>query len=132
MIYEKRVVSATIWGLVFGFILWGITRIFGGIPFSGAVAIVLFQALLGFVIGISGWKITWWLHGTLLGLFFALPAGFTSLWLGRGWGKGLAVTLITVIIFGFLIELLTTVVFKAEIREAKVEEKREEKEEKKE
>jgi len=119
MIYEKRVVSATIWGVIFGFISWGLMRISGHIPVQGAVAIILSRTLLGFVIGISAWKITWWLHGLLLGLFFSLPSGFAYTWAGVGWGTGFVLTLVIGIIFGILIELLTTVVFKAEMRETK-------------
>ena len=129
MIYEKRIVSTIVWGLIFGFISWGIARICGALPLSGAVSIILSRTILGFVIGISAWRIAWWWHGILLGLFFSLPSGFASLWLGYGWGKGFVPALVTGIIFGFLIELLTTVVFKAEMREAKVEEKKGEKKE---
>ena len=126
MVYEKRIVSALVWGVIFGFISWGLVRVSGDVPLSGAVAIILSRTLLGFVIGISAWRIVWWLHGILLGLFFGLPSGFASLWLGRGWGAGFVLTVVTGIIFGFLIELLTTVVFKAELRGAKPEEKKEE------
>ena len=127
MIYEKRIVSATIWGVIFGFISWGLAQISGDIPLSGAVAIIFSQTLLGFVIGISAWKITWWLHGCLLGLFFSLPSGFTFIWVGFGWGAGFVPTLIIGIIFGFLIEFLITVVFNAEMRqEVKEKEKKKE------
>ncbi len=125
MIYEKRIISATIWGVIFGFISWGLVQIFGDVPLSGATAIIFSRALLGFVIGISIWKITWWLHGSLLGLFFSLPLGFIAIWVGFGWG-GFALTLVTGIVFGFLIELLTAVAFKAEMRVGiKKEEKKE-------
>lgn len=126
MIYEKRVVSATIWGLIFGFVSWGLVRISGPFSLSGAAAIVLSRTLLGFVIGISAWKIAWWLHGLLLGLFFALPSGFFCVWAGMGWGIGFVLTVAVGIAFGILIEFLTTVIFKAEMREAKTEEKEEE------
>lgn len=130
MIYEKRVVSATIWGVIFGFISWGLMHVSGPISMSGAVAIILSRTLLGFVIGISAWRIGWWLHGLLLGLFFALPSGFAYTWAGLGWGTGFVLTVVTGIIFGILIEFLTTRVFKAEMREAKAKGEQEEKEEK--
>lgn len=129
MIYEKRVVSATVWGVIFGFILWALLTTSGKVTLSGAVSIILYQALMGFVIGISAWKISWWLHGLLIGLFFSLPLAFGSLWIGMGWGRGFALTLVIGIVFGFLIETLTTLVFKAEMRIPQVEEKKEEKEE---
>jgi len=129
MIYEKRVVSTTVWGVIFGFILWALLTTSGKVTLSGAVSIILYQALMGFVIGISAWKISWWLHGLLIGLFFSLPLAFSSLWIGMGWGRGFALTLVIGIVFGFLIETLTTLVFKAEMRIPQVEEKKEEKEE---
>ena len=129
MIYEKRVVSTTVWGVIFGFILWALLTTSGKVTLSGAVSIILYQALMGFVIGISAWKISWWLHGLLIGLFFSLPLAFGSLWIGMGWGRGFVLTLVIGIVFGFLIEILTTLVFKAEMRIPQVEEKKEEKEE---
>jgi len=131
MVYEKRVVCATIWGIVFGFISWALAMIGGRVPASGVVTIILSYAVMGFVIGISAWKIKWWIHGFLMGLIITLPTSFGALWVKRGWGAGFIPTIVTGIIFGFLIELLTTVVFKAEMREAKAKEKPEKKEEKK-
>ena len=127
MMYEKRVASTTVWGLIFGFVLWAIARIPGAIPVSGAVGIVLSLTLLGFVMGISAWKIAWWLHGILLGLFFGIPVGFFAVCGELGWGRGFLLAVIGGIVFGFLIELLTTVFFKAGMRKAKVEERKEEK-----
>ena len=124
MIYEKRVVSTTIWGIIFGFISWGLIGISGKVSLFGAIAIILWWSLLGFTVGISAWKIKWWLHGILLGLFFSIPAGFFCLWSKLDVGMGFVLPIILGIVFGLLIELLTTVVFKAEMREAK--EKREE------
>ncbi len=131
MIYEKRVAGTTVWGTIFGFISWGLIVIFGAIPPTGAASIIISRGLMGFVIGISAWKISWWLHGSLIGLFFGLTSGFASVWAGYGWGGGFTLLLLTGIIFGFLTELLTTVVFKAEMREPEYKEEKR-KEEKKE
>jgi len=132
MVYEKRVVSATIWGVVFGFISWALAMIGKAVPASGVVTIILSFSVMGFVIGISAWKIRWWIHGFLMGLIIILPSSFGAIWAGRGWGAGFIPTIVTGIVFGFLIELLTTVVFKAEMREGKAKEEPEKKEEKKE
>jgi len=131
MVYQKRVVCATIWGIILGFICWALAMIGGAVPISGIVTIILSYIVMGFMIGISAWKIRWWIHGFSMGLIISLPSSFGAVWAGRGWGTGFILTIVIGIIFGFLIELLTTVVFKAEMREGKAKEEPEKKEEKK-
>jgi len=67
---------------------------------------------MGFTIGISSWKIRWWLHGPIIGLLFVVLSGFIGLWIGDEWIDSL-VTVGFQILFGFLIELITSLVFKA-------------------
>lgn len=130
MVYQKRVICTTIWGIIFGFIFWTLSMRCWPAPASGIVSFILLYAVMGFVIGISAWRIRWWIHGFLMGLIISLPSGFgAAIWKGCGWFIPIVVTGIVV---GFLIELLTTVAFKAEMREGKAEEKPEKKEEKKE
>jgi len=132
MIYEKRVVSSTIWGVIFGFVCWGLLRISGTLPAVAAVSVILYMSLLGFIIGISAWKLPWWLHGGLLGLFFSLPSGFAYVWAGAGWGAGFAMMVVAGVVFGVLIEFITSVLFGAKMREEGKEEERKEKEEERE
>jgi len=132
MVYQKRVICAAIWGIIFGFISWALSMISRPVPPFGIVTIILLFAIMGFMIGISAWRIKWWIHGVLIGLIISLPSGFGAIWVGRGWGAGFIPVIVAGIIFGFLIELLTTVAFKAEMREGKAEEEPEKKEEKKE
>ena len=68
MLYQKRVVCATIWGIILGFISWALAMIGGAVPASGMMAIILSYIVMGFMIGISAWKIRWWLHGFLISL----------------------------------------------------------------
>lgn len=67
---------------------------------------------MGFGIGISRWQIRWWVHGLTMGLIFRVPLAYTVLWIGEETGD-VILMLLTGLMFGFLIELLTTVVFKA-------------------
>lgn len=131
MVYQKRVVCATVWGIILGFVAWALAiMIYGAIPASGIVAIILSFIVMGFVIGISAWKIKWWIHGFSIGLIISLPSSFGAVWVGGGTAF-ILYKVVAGIIFGFLIELLTTVVFKAELREEKTKETPEKKEEKK-
>lgn len=117
----KRVLIATVLGLVFGAVSYLLAQPMapeGGIPGSGVLTMILGRGVMGFAIGISAWRIGWWLHGILMGLIFSLPGAFGALWTGFGWA-GLVWSLILGVVFGFLVELVTAVLFKA--RAAEVE-----------
>lgn len=119
MLSGKRILIATIAGLIFGVISYLLTLSFApavGVSRSGVLAIILSRGVLGFAIGISAWRITWWLHGILMGFIFSLPGAFGAVWLGFG-RPSLACVLFLGIIFGFLVELITAVLFKARMPE---------------
>jgi hypothetical protein len=111
-----RVLFTTILGFIFGIICWLLAS--SGEPeMNAAIAwsIILNRALLGFVIGISAWKINYILHGIILGFIVSIPMAISSLDV-----KGFKIflgTLIMGIIYGFLIELITQFV----VKEKKVE-----------
>jgi hypothetical protein len=115
-----RVSVTTILGFVFGIICWLLASSgTGGIPASivwpTAWSIILNRALLGFVIGISAWKINYMLHGIILGFIVSIPMAVSSLGLmfftarlsGFKLFLGILIILIMGIIYGFLIELIT-------------------------
>lgn len=110
-----RVLVTTILGFVFGIICWLLAS--SGEEMGAAVAwsIILNRALLGFVIGISAWKINYVLHGIILGFIVSIPMAVSSL--GFKGFKIFLGTLIMGIIYGFLIELITHFV----VKERKVE-----------
>ncbi|MCK4417854.1 MAG: hypothetical protein KAV99_06770 [Candidatus Latescibacteria bacterium] len=112
MLSTKRVVSATILGVVFGIVCWLLARSGGEIAWYLALSIILSRTVMGFAIGISGWQIWWWLHGISMGIIFSLPGAFGALDKGGFifWG-----TIVMGIIYGFLIELITTKAFKATV-----------------
>ncbi len=114
----KRVGIATFWGLVFGVISWLLCGLSGPVPWSGILAIITGTAVMGFAIGISAWKISWFLHGLIMGLIFRIPSVFTAIWVEKGLMDVLW-TIVTGLAFGLLIELLTSFVFKARMPQSK-------------
>jgi hypothetical protein len=95
---SKKVVVTTILGLGMG--LWGY---FGGswcgvqFTLGQMLTLVFTEMLMGFVIGISAWKINYLLHGLLIGLIVNFPMSlgaidfdvnsiYVLIGLGCGWG----------------------------------------------
>lgn len=116
---NKRVWIATALGLAFGVLNWGLALFAAPkpLPRSGIATILLARAVLGFVIGNSAWKISWWRHGVLLGFIVSLPAAFAVRLMFRLYEMSPNVMTVLVlvlgIVIGLLIELFTSVVFKA-------------------
>lgn len=113
MLNTKRLIIATIFGLIFGFVCLGLASSEGPQPWFMAVSIIISRTLIGFTIGISVLKLPWWFHGIIIGALFSLPMGFSCLFVPE---KGMFImiwSIIMGIIYGFLIEFFTTVVFKA-------------------
>ena len=107
----KRIIVASALGIIFRFVSWAVCRFGMGHtqPVSIDVVIILFNGLLGFTIGISslGWH--WALHGLILGGIFGAVLGFMAV----GTGSQFIWPLVFGFIYGFLIELITTMAFKA-------------------
>jgi len=112
MVYTKRLVWAVLLGLVFGAICAKM-----GQPYLPAhmtpveklqvfFSTLLDRGLIGLLIGISAWKMPWWLHGIIMGFLGSLviaPYAFVIISLAG-------------IVWGFLIELLLNLVFKAPMK----------------
>ena len=115
----KRIIVATLAGILFGFVCLGFAS--GGghdIPEPIKLQILFSRALIGFAIGISTLKIHWTLHGILMGLIFSLPMAFSGLVAEVPEFSASAMFISTVVmgvIYGFLIELITTVVLKLKV-----------------
>jgi hypothetical protein len=116
----KRLIIATLGGIVFGFVCLGFAS--SGpydLPAPVAYQIIFSRALIGFAIGISGLKgLHWSLHGLLMGLLFSIPMAFSGMMADNPDFSKTAMFLSTVImgmIYGLLIELITSVLFKARI-----------------
>ena len=108
----NRILIATVLGVIAGFVcaLAGATM---GVKITTAtlVWILLNRAVLGFVIGASGLKIHWAWHGALMGLIVGSIFSYAA-FLFESSAAVIAATLLASIVFGFLIDLFTTVVFK--------------------
>ena len=113
----KRVIVATLSGLLFGLVCLVLSSSGGTLPWPAAVQIVISRTLIGFAIGISALSLGHWaIHGLVMGCVFSLPLAFsglmaevpgfsqTSMWI---W------TVVLGMVYGLLIELITSVLFKA-------------------
>lgn len=118
----KRIIIATLSGLLFGFVCFGLAS--SGpeaLPWPVAVQIILSRTLIGFAIGISSLSIKHWsIHGLFMGFLFSLPLAFSGLMAldNPEFSKAsmLAWTTVLGMIYGFLIELITSVFFKSPMK----------------
>lgn len=118
----KRLIIATLFGFFFGFVCWAFAFSNSGeLPWIISLQIITGRALIGVAIGISSLeKIHWSLHGIIIGLIFSLPLAISGFMAPENpdfsHEKMFAGTLVMGIIYGFLIELITSVLFKAKIK----------------
>ena len=118
----KRVIVATLAGVVCGLACVGLASSSPGqLPWPVILQIIASRTLIGFAIGISSLSLGHWaIHGLAMGLVFSLPLAFsgllapdnpefskTAMWIG---------TVVLGMVYGFLIELITSVFFKARQR----------------
>ena len=113
MLNTKRLVIATVFGCIFGFVCWGFSSSGGPQPWYFALSTILGRTLIGFAIGMSAIKMAWWSHGIVMGFIFSLPMAFYGFYVPDQAMMIFLGTLVMGIVYGFLIELFTTVVFKA-------------------
>lgn len=119
MLNKKRLVAATLSGLMCGFICYGIASSGPGVlPTPAAFQIIAERALIGFAIGISILRLGHWsIHGLVLGFLISIPLALSGLMAPDNpeFSKtGMFVsTIIMGMIYGVLIEVITTKVFKA-------------------
>lgn len=115
----KRMIIATLSGVLFGFVCFGLASgSSGALSWPVVLQIITSRTLIGFAIGISSLSLAHWsVHGLVMGLLFSLPLAFsglmapedpefskTAMWV---W------TVVLGMIYGLLIELITSVFFKA-------------------
>lgn len=116
----KRIMIATIVGVLCGFVCLALAS--GGeseVPYAVKMQIIISRTLIGFAIGISSLKFNWALHGLFIGLLFSLPLAFSGLMAPDIEEFGVYTmffsTIIMGMIYGFLIELITSFLLKAKI-----------------
>ncbi len=105
----SRLVTTTLLGVVFGMICMLLSRYTAGVAYWPiGFSFLLHHTVMGLVIGVSSLKMNWATHGVfwgaLFGLFLAISRIGTT---PQPW-----MVFIAVVIWGFLIEALTTKVFK--------------------
>jgi hypothetical protein len=120
MVDGKRLIVAVLSGLLFGFVCLGFASGGGGLPAPVAWQIVASRTLIGLAIGISRLdRIPWAVHGLLMGMLFSVPLAIGGLMADDipGFSKAglLTMTIVFGMIYGLLIELITSVLFKARI-----------------
>ncbi len=111
MLTTKRVLIATLSGFAFGVVcmLFASSNPEVTLPAWTKWTIIFGRGLTGFTIGISALRISWWLHGMLIGFIGSIPMAFPVM--DR---PEIAVgTFVMGVIYGFLTELITTIVFRA-------------------
>jgi len=111
--FYKRVIIATAMGAISGIVCWQLAASEGGMSWQLVTSIFLNRVLLGFGIGISAWKLTWWLHGIIIGAIFSIPMAFSSL---MAPDRALYIfigTIVMGVIYGLVTEFVTTILFKA-------------------
>jgi hypothetical protein len=119
MLNTKRLLVATLAGIACGFICFGLASSSPGeLPWPVAVQIIISRTLIGFGIGISSLSMRHWsINGLVMGALFSLPLAFSGL-MGPDnpeFNKTVMfeMTVILGMIYGLLIEFVTTVLFKA-------------------
>ena len=111
MLTTKRVLVATLSGFAFGVICMLLASSNPEATMSPAAkwTIIFSRGLTGFTIGISALRMSWWLHGMVIGFIGSIPMAFPVM----DRPEIAAGTLVMGLVYGFLTELITTVVFKA-------------------
>ncbi len=113
MVNKKRLIIATVFGVLSGIVCWILASSEGPTPWHFALATIFSRTLIGFAIGISVFKFKWWLHGIVMGFIFSIPMALQGFYVP---GKEMYIlfgTIVMGVIYGFFIELFATVVFKA-------------------
>jgi len=114
MICTKRLALATMFGLVTGVVcyLGGRFGLKDDISTTMLIYILANRSLIGFVIGVSALRLHWALHGATMGLVVGLP--FTAGCLLEESNVETAIAaLVLGVVYGFIIELFTSIVFGA-------------------
>ena len=118
----RRLVVATLSGVLCGLVCFGLASS-SGEPLAWPVVaqIITSRTLIGVAIGISRISLGHWaVHGLVMGLVFSLPLAFSGLMAPDSpqYSKTAMFvgTLVLGMIYGLLIEVITSVVFKAKQR----------------
>ncbi len=106
----RRLYLATVFGTMVGLIcLVGLVR-FANTGNWMAMSIGFDRLLIGFAIGVSRLRLSWWIHGLLMGSIFGMPASLLLMEVGTGF---FFLSMLLSAVYGLVIEFLTSIVFGA-------------------
>jgi hypothetical protein len=112
LVTGKRVFLSTVFGIVTGILCYLMSRGSMAVFPGWMVFTTIFnRTLIGFSIGASGLRWNWIWHGIFWGLLISLLMAVPA-W-GAGSFRGFYLIMIAGAVWGFLIELFTSKVFKA-------------------
>ena len=118
----KRIIIATLSGVLFGFVCFGLASSGSGeLPCPAAFQIIASRTLIGFAIGISCLSLGHWsIHGLVMGMIFSIPLAISGLMAPENpeFSKSgmLIWTIVLGMVYGLLIEVITSLLFKAKIQ----------------
>jgi hypothetical protein len=109
MVTASRVITTTIWGLVFGVICMLLSRYMCDVAFWPlGVSFLLHHAVMGFAIGVSAFRMNWAAHGAFWGALFGVFLTISVVGVvADPW-----IWFVGPVVWGFLIELLATKAFR--------------------
>ena len=118
--YAKRFWLCLIGGIIAGLICgWtGLSQTPEGMKTMVFLSALLNRTFIGIVLGISAWRIHWAMHGIVIGLIGTLPMSFPLIFTPQAGFSLFLVYTVAGIVWGFLIELVTSVLFKAKMMAA--------------
>ena len=106
---SSRLITTTLLGVVFGIICMLLSKYTSGVAYWPiGISFLLHHAVMGFAIGASSVKMNWAVHGIFWGAIFGVFLAISRI----GGAPEPWVVFIVVVIWGFLIETLTTKAFK--------------------
>ncbi len=115
----KRLIIATLGGLLFGLVCYFFAS--SGpeaLPYPVAAQIISSRIMMGFAIGLSRFNFGHWsIHGLVLGILFSLPLAYSGLMAPENPEFTPMMMFVSTIvmgaIYGLLIEVITSALFKA-------------------
>ena len=106
---SSRLITTTLLGVVFGLICMLLSKYTTGVAYwPMGISFLLHHTVMGLVIGVSLLKMNWATHGVFWGGVFGLFLAISRI----GTTQEPWVVFVAVVIWGFLIETLTTKAFK--------------------
>ena len=115
----KRLIIATLGGLLFGIVCYTMASMGPeDLPYPVAAQIISSRILMGFAIGLSRFDFGHWaIHGIVLGTLFSLPLAYSGLMAPENPDFTPIImfvsTMVMGAIYGLLIEVITSAIFRA-------------------